>query len=385
MKLAAFAAPLLLGAAAAAAQPIDPYADPPQPAPQPVPQPQPVPLPPIAPSRLPVVALPGDVDLDEAVAGGLLARARVLAAEGAFADARQLVLEAIARRPDGPVHAEATALLAELNGKLGIVDAPPPPPPPPVEPPTEVRPRPVLDLYDEPPPADAPPAAARSRFIASGVVWGAVAGGLFADVVSGLDDTETSDVAVGAALGALGGGIAGAALRRGDLTAGDAALIDSVALWGTEAATALAFAIAPPETEAYTLNATLGAVGGYLIGHIAARGQEVSASRLWKVDAIATAGAAAPWLLYALVNDSTVDDDEQAFGWLSMAGLGAGIYFGFRWTSDGPDRHTDDAPAALVRRSSRGGWSMGGPALAPVRPSAAGERGVAVTVLGGAW
>lgn len=381
MRIAVVASVLMIGAAAAAAQPIDPYGPGPTPT-GPAPA-VPVPVPsPVAPPAAPVAP---DVEIDEAVAQGLLARARELRAEQAYADAKALVLEAIARRPDGPTHAAARLLLDELNALLGVVTAPPPRPPDPIAPPVDVRP-PVLDELDEPPPlAPIHDPASKARLITSGAVWGGIAGGMFADVVSGLEDTTGADVAVGVGLGAVGGGVAAAILRDRALTRGDAALIDSVSLWGTEAALAFAFALAPPETEAYTLNGTLGAIGGYLIGHVAARSREISAGRLVKVDAIATAGALAPWLLYAMVKDDNVDDDEQAFGWLSMAGLGAGIYFGFRWTSDPPARGAiDDAPPAVVRRSSTGSWSVGGPALAPIgRP---GEKaGVAVTVLGGRW
>ncbi len=419
MRLVVVAATLLLGAATAAAQPLDPYAPPPDPA-----------------AVDPAAA--ADVELDESVAVALLDRARVLKSEGAYADAKQLVIEAMQRRPSGPTHDAATRLLEALNRQLGIGERPVPVPDP-IAPPADVRP-PVLDELDPPPPPparstsgatalaiygatagaalalglygvdDAGPAIglaaagavtggllgryaahrkgydrAAAHAIGSGVVWGAIAGGLFADVVSGLEATTASDVAVGVGLGAVGGGLVASLLRTPELTVGDAALIDSVAGWGTTAAIALAFAIAPAETEAYTLNGTLGAAGGYVIGHVAARGREVSAGRLAKVNGIAAVGAAAPWLLYALVADDGVDDDEQAFGWLSMAGLGAGIYFGFRWTTEPASPSTvDDAPAAVVRRSSTGAWTMGGPALAPIRTEA-GDRGLAVTVLGGAW
>ena len=99
---------------------------------------------------------------------------------------------------------------------------------------------------------------------------------------------------------------------------------------------------------------------------------------------LGAAGAAVPWLLWAASDDPATDDDDQAFGGLSLAGLAGGLYLGVRATRDAPaGTAIDDAPIALVRRSSGGGWTLGGPAVAPVRT--AGAHGLAVTVVGGAW
>ena len=448
-----------MGATVAVAQPIDPYGDAPTdkpsatpvkpsvpvPVPVPVRPTRPAPIDPYAPAPAPTpaptpapVAVDPDVEIDEAVAVGLLVRARALDGEGAVAEAKQLVVEAMARRTSGPTYDEGTLLLAALNRKLGIVDAPTSALDP-IAPPPDVVP--ALDEVDEPPPPrrhdgsgaraltgygilagaalgaavsgvdDAGPTlglalagaaagglvgrwAARrgdldpadAHVIGSGIVWGGLAGGFLADVVSGLHDSDAGDIAVGAGLGAAGGALLAAGWRRPELTVGDAALIDSTALWGTAAGLGFGLAIAPAEGEAYSLNATLGALGGYLVGHVAARNREVSAGRLAKVNAIAALGALAPFLFYAAIADDSVDDDEQAAGWLSLAGLGAGIYFGFRWTHEPAlDGGVDDAPAAMVRRSSAGGWSVGGPVLAPIHTPAAGTTGAAVTLLGGAW
>lgn len=397
----------------AAAQPIDPYA----PAPAP------------APAR--------DVDLDTAVAAGLVARAEALVADGADGDARILVTEALAREPGPPVAEQARALLAAIDARLIKALPPTVVTPPPVEPT-----RPIEDL--EPPPLDVDtvdggdrrgdgrwplgfygalggaaiglavaggdadgdlqPVAglagavvggalgvglARARdvdrvdahLLGSGLVWGGVAGALFADVVSGLDDTTGTDIAVGAGVGAVGGAVLGMALRDDALTVGDAALIDAGAAVGTLVGFQLGVAMQPPESEAYTLNATVGAIAGYGAGHWLARRTDASPGRVARVLATGVVGAALPWVLYTGISDGTTDDDEQAMAWLSMAGLAGGLYLGARWTrGDAAATGVDDAPLALLRRTSAGRWSVGGPSLAPARGG-----GAVVPIAAGAW
>ena len=359
--------------AVAWAQPVDPYGDPPQ-AGGPAPAPTPAPIPP-APSG-------SDPDVDLAVSQALVARARVLDGEGAYADAKQLVLEALARTPDD---ADARALLAVLNKKLGIADpavAPLDPIAPPYDPPTD----PIIDP-EEPPP---PPGSFRrpGRFVryAGGVVGGAVAGGLFADVSSGLDGTTSDDVTGGVLLGAAAGTLAAYLLEKNvELTTGDHALIDSMATWGLVGGLTFAMALDPPEGEAYSLNGVIGIAGGYLIGHAAARKRDLSTARMARVNTAALIGAAAPWLLYAASSDDSSNDDEQAFGFLSTVGLLGGVYLGFRWTRNmkpGSEyaAERDPGPAALFRRG-RHGWTAGG--LGMTR--AQGGNGAALTVLGGSW
>ncbi|MCA9676190.1 MAG: hypothetical protein KC464_14215, partial [Myxococcales bacterium] len=62
----------------------------------------------------------GDPEIDEAVAAALVARARELIAMEAWADAQELLGEALVRSPDGAAAAEATALLPAVKAKLGI-------------------------------------------------------------------------------------------------------------------------------------------------------------------------------------------------------------------------------------------------------------------------
>jgi hypothetical protein len=417
------AATLVLAPTAIAAQPVDPYA-------------------PVAPpAAAPPAAAPRDVEVDTAVAAGLVTRARALVADGDDASARQLLIEALGREPAEPTRGEATALLAEVDARLAA-QLPPTVSGPPVVSPADIYMdrRPAADALPTAPPAEAAPASARSALalygvlggaaigaaiagvdsqgavaaglalggvaggvlgyavgkrlgtdrvaahvIGSGVVWGGVAGGLFADVVSGLTDTDTHDVAVGAAIGSGIGALIGLGMRSGELTLGDVAVVDAGAALGTLAGFQLGFVMAPPESEAYTLNGTLGAAGGYVIGHLVARKLDVTPARVAKVTALATVGAAAPWLLWSATNDTSTDDDEQTFGLLSLAGLAGGLYLGAKLTRDHAEPTTvDDAPLALVRRGSRGGWRMGEPALTPVR-APGGGRGLALAVVAGAW
>ncbi|MBK9034047.1 MAG: hypothetical protein IPL61_22720 [Myxococcales bacterium] len=414
MRTLVVAASLVVGVSIAAAQPLDPYAP-----------------------ADPDPATTRDVEVDTAVAAGLVARARALAADGDDASARGLVVEALARQPGPPVAADATGLLDELDARLAA-RLPPTVVAPPVAPPSDLGPGPRDDLdLDEPPPRPRASGASTlavygavggsavgaalafrddgyamvvglglggaagsvlgyvagrrrgddrlaAHLIGSSMVWGAVAGAMFADVVSGLQDTTVNDVGIGGAIGAIGGAVIGAGLRSRALTAGDAVVINATAALGTLAALELAVLIAPPETEAYTLNGTLGAVGGYALGHVLARKIEVSPTRATKVALLGAAGAAVPWILWAAASDPNTDDDEQTFAALSLVGMAGGVYLGVRATRDAPARATvDDAPLALVRRSSAGGWALGGPAVAPVR--AGNARGLAVAVVAGAW
>ena len=216
------------------------------------------------------------------------------------------------------------------------------------------------------------PTVAEARTVGSGATWGATAIGLMADVVE-LDGTGAGEVGLGASLGVLGGGLLGAAVaRRQTPSTGDVTLVDSLASWGLVGGLTLGVGMQPPESEAYTLNAALGVAGGVGIGTIAARRTEMSVGRLVRVNLWAYGGAAAPWLLYGLTSDGTTDDDEQAFGFLSTAGLIAGAWIGFATTrgfDQRRDRAASDAPVALLRRGSDGAWDVGALTL---RPAASG-------------
>lgn len=340
------------------AQPVDPYGDP-------------APTPPGA-----------DPELDIAVSQALVARARTLDAEGLTSDARQLVLEALVRTPNDP---DAKALLADLDRKLGI--AAPVPQRLPIDPapiPPEYQEQITDPEEPEPEPTGYRRPSGFTRY-AGGVLGGAIAGGLFADVVTGLDGTSEDDVLGGAVLGAAGGALMAYALNKNSqLTEGDHALINSMTAWGLAGSLTFGMAIDPPEGEAYSLNGVLGIAGGYLIGHAAARKSDLSTKRMTRVNLAAFAGALAPWILYAATEDPDSNDDEQAFGFLSTVGLLGGAYLGFRWTRNmkpGTEAlERDPAPVALFRKT-QSGWTAGGIDMKRTQ----GSRGATLTLLGGSW
>jgi hypothetical protein len=323
---------------------------------------------------------PADDEVDTAVSLALIARARVLAGEGQYADAKQLVVEALVRTPGD---AEAKAFLVELNRRLGIVDPPPPRPVEPPPPPLELPPDGLIDRAG--PDTGYVRPGAFTRYV-GGVVGGAVAGGLFADVVTGLDGTSEGQVLTGMVLGAAAGTVLARGLGKAELTKGDFALVNSMTAWGLAGGLMFGFALDPPEGEAYSLNGVLGIAGGYFIGHAAARKTDVSTARMARVNLAAFVGVAAPWLLYAAVSDDSTSDDEQAFGWLSTLGLVGGVYLGFRWTRDmKPGSEVDaleaDRPIALFEHG-RAGWRAGGLSLMPLQGAA---RGGSLSLASGTW
>jgi hypothetical protein len=458
-------APALLAAAllvalpgSLGAQTVDPYAEPPSAAPKdpygdppaaprlpdtpadPYPDPKPAAAPRTGAPRdpygdPPATAAPADPyaaqdaaarELDEAVAASLVERAQLLIDQRAYADARQLAVEALVRSPDGPSAPAARALLASANRQLGIAEhdatpaavtgGPPPHPDGTVDPYDDGAATPALrDRPDSGRPLmtmigagtgalagmalgglltgdDAVGLAigglggavaggiagdryadrtrmgrARARTVGSGATWGAVSLGFFADVVD-LDGTTTTEVALGASLGALGGGALGAVVAgRHQPTLGDVALVDSFAAWGVTGGLTLGLVMQPFEAEGYSLNVALGSAAGAAVGILAARRTELPVDRVVRVNLWAFGGAAAPWLVYALAADDTTNDDEQWVGLFSSLGLAGGAIVGFQLTRgwrSGPDAATD-APAALVRRGSDGAWSMGGLAVRP--------------------
>jgi hypothetical protein len=71
-----------------------------------------------------------------------------------------------------------------------------------------------------------------------------------------------------------------------------------------------------------------------------------------------------------------------------------GAWLGFRLTrgmdegldtSDGKRHAADDAPVALIGRSSDGRWGMGGVGFAPLSPALAPQRGMALQLVGAAF
>jgi hypothetical protein len=233
---------------------------------------------------------------------------------------------------------------------------------------------------------------AQVRTIGTATVWGGVIGGMFGDIAD-LDHTTARQVLVGATLGSTLTGLAGYALARDNrLTRGDVALIDTLAGIGGAGGLTIGMLMQPAHTEAYSLNAVLGITGGVITGYIAAPMTNTTPRRMLRVAGLAAAGGAAPFLLYAAIHSSTTTADERVTGLLSTGGLIAGAWLGF-WLTRGmdegldtltgkPGKGEDDAPVALVGRSSSGRWGIGGLGIAPLSPALAPQRGLALQLVG---
>jgi hypothetical protein len=426
------------------AQPADPYG--PQPPAKPL-GPAPQPGPPGQTDPVPVPAA-NDPVLAEQVAQSLVHRAQELFDARVFLDAKQLAVEALIKSPKGAAAEHAKYLIKKVNEQLGIDDTEkqPDPPvdltpfsdrkPPPVEkPPVPELPRASRlstsvhsGLYlgligttvgsffsDKSPASGAVPAGlamgaagavfvpalvdklkwneAQVRTMGSGSVWGGVIGGLFGDIGK-KRNTTGRQVLVGASVGATAGGAAGALLARdNNYTPGDIALVDTLAGIGTFGGFTLGMLMQPVETEAYSLNAVLGAAGGVVIGLIAAPQTNTTPRRMARVAAAAAIGGAAPFVLYAGIHDGSKTSDERVVGALSSAGLVAGAIIGFRLTRDmdldkdtmPKKRSDDDAPPSLVGRASSGKWNLGAPAIQPLSRELAPQAGMSLSVLGGTF
>lgn len=391
---------------------------------------------------------PVDPVLAEQVAQSLVARAQELYDARVFADAKQLAVEALVKSPKGAAAEHAKYLIKKINDQLGIDDTQPPNPtdkvdltpfsdraPPPPLPASPEQPRASrvstsvhAGLYvgligttvgaffsDSSPASGAVPAGlataaagavflpplvdklkwneAQVRTVGSGTVWGGVIGGLFGDIGK-KRNTTARQVLVGASVGATAGGAAGALLARDDrYTPGDVALVDTFAGIGAVGGLTVGMVMQPAETEAYSLNAALGAAGGVVVGLLAAPQTNTTPRRMARVAGAAAIGAAAPFLLYAGIRDSSSTGDERAVGALSSIGMLAGAYVGFRLTRDldvGLDRlprkpADDDAPPSLVGRASSGRWTVGPPAIGPLSRQLAPQSGMALSLVGGTF
>jgi hypothetical protein len=237
---------------------------------------------------------------------------------------------------------------------------------------------------------------AQVRTVGAATVWGGMLGGLFGDIAK-TEGTTAREVLVSASVGATLAGLGGYALARtGSLTRGDVALVDTLAGIGAAGGLTLGMLMQPAESEAYSLNAALGVAGGVVVGLIAAPRTNTTQRRMLRVAGLAALGGGAPFLLYAAINDASSNADERITGVLSTAGLVVGAYLGFRFTRgmddgldtlDGKPRKepVDDAPVALIGRSSGGRWGLGGLGLLPLSPALAPQHGVALQLLGGAF
>jgi hypothetical protein len=234
------------------------------------------------------------------------------------------------------------------------------------------------------------------RTIGAATVWGGVVGGLFGDIAK-TEGTSAREVLVAASVGSTLAGLGGYALTRTkQLTPGDVALVDTFAGIGAVGGLTLGMVMQPAESEAYSLNSVFGVAGGVVVGILAGPKINATPRRMLRVAGLAALGAGAPFLLYAAIRDGGSTADERITGLLSTGGLVAGAYLGFRFTrgmDDGLDTLdgkpqkavADDAPIALVGRSSAGRWGLGGLGVLPLSPVLAPQHGMALQVLGAAF
>jgi hypothetical protein len=213
---------------------------------------------------------------------------------------------------------------------------------------------------------------AQVRTVGAGSVWGGVAGAFFAETVQGANggDVTAPGILLGASIGSVVGAAGGLGLAsKHKLTRGDVALVDTFAGMGAAGGLTLGMLMQPAQDEAYSLNAVLGTGAGIVVGLVAAPQTNTTPRRMLRVAGLAAAGGAVPFLLYAGINDSSSSADERVTGLLSTAGLVGGAWLGFYLTRhmdegldvpDGEAAPKQDAPAAVVGRSSDGRWALGG-------------------------
>jgi hypothetical protein len=343
-------------------------------------------------------------NVDEQVAVSLVARAQELLDQQMYAEARQLALEALQTRADGPAGTAARVIIRAASKQLAIPDAPlpgDPTPPTPVQPPAVLPPAPVpppstetepLSRRDyeerihgalflgtigamigaEASPDDSSGAGAASivgvgagvlgaiglpylvdkvgwdeaqmRTVGSTSVWGGVMGAFLADAVDP-DGTRGRDVLLGAAIGEGVGALAGVGIAsQKRFTVGDVALTDTLAGMGTIGGLTIGMLMQPAQGEAYSVNALLGAGAGYLVGYVAGPLSNTTPRRVARIAGGAAIGGAAPFLLYALIHDNSTTADERVTGLLSTGGLVVGAYVALRLTR-GMDDGLDVLPS----------------------------------------
>jgi hypothetical protein len=234
--------------------------------------------------------------------------------------------------------------------------------------------------------------AAQVRTAGSYTNWGGVVGGLFGDAVTGAGDNSPTaqGILLGASIGStVGLGVGAAFARSHKLTRGDIALTDTLAGIGAVGGLTIGMLMQPVQPEAYAVNSIVGISGAMVIGLVAGPQTNTTPRRMLRVAGLSAAGAAAPFLLYAAIYDGNSTSDERVTGLLSSAGLVIGAYVGFRITSkmdegvDKPDVPVDDAPIALVGRSSNGNWSVGSIGVQPLSQKlATNNRGMTFTLVG---
>ena len=229
------------------------------------------------------------------------------------------------------------------------------------------------------------------RVIGSATVWGGALGGLFADIAK-TEGTSAREVLVTASITSTVAGFAGFAYARThELTRGDVALVDTLAGLGAVGGLTLGMVIQPVESEGYSLNAVFGITAGVIVGVVAGPRTNTTPRRMLRVAGVAAIGGAAPFLLYAGIRDASSTADERITGALSTGGLVLGALLGLHWTRDldagldtpeGKRRDPDDAPVALIGRSSTGRWALGGVGIAALPPALAPQHGMSLQLVG---
>jgi len=230
--------------------------------------------------------------------------------------------------------------------------------------------------------------------LGAGNLWGGVIGGMFAASIEGGNGGKVTGagVMVGSTIGATLGTLGTIGFAKDhQFTEGDVTLIDTFAGVGTLGGITVGMLMQPAQREAYAVNSILGAAAGLVTGYVVAPMTNTTPRRMSRVAGLALAGGAVPFLLYAAIYDPHSTGDERTVGALSSIGLIGGTWLGFYLTRDmdiGLDvnshkkKQDDDAPAAMLGRSSSGRWAIDGLALHALDPRLAPQRGLAVTLLG---
>lgn len=361
--LALITAYLAATVAPVGAQPVDPYA----------------PLDPAKPAAPATTADGKDLAIAEAVASALVARARELIAADRWADAQQLLGEAVIESPEGLAATEARRLLEEVKRHLGMTD---PGSGGPADPYGDIG-DPIGDPYVDPnqqrfdpelPPVPATTADGGRKFFWHTAVMGAFVGGFLGDAATAdtnldeFDDESSGPIVAGVLIGTLAGAGVGATFRKNKwLTRADVFTVDSFTAMGLVASLEFTAMLDPVFSEAYSQSGIFGIVGGAITGLVMAKRHDYSVKRMTRVDLFAAGGAALPWLIYAAADGDS--DDAQVAGFFSLGGLIGGAWLGFRTTRkmDEPRPSTiADAPGGFVQRDSDGTWHAGGLSLRPV-------------------
>ena len=233
-----------------------------------------------------------------------------------------------------------------------------------------------------------PQSSSQAMTIAWGGLWGGLTTVLIADVWTGVDDTGINEVVKSAALGGiLGMGLGIWYTGNHDPSMGDIALVNSLGLYGVGAGIALADVLEPPTSEAYAINAGVGAVTGLALGAWLSRRWQPSATQVRLVDLGVVAGGLLPWLVaYPALVDT--ESGRRISSGLSVLGMVGGGYLAWRLTrglgrgeasEDADDEASTSAVPGLWQRTQAGIWRVGAPSIRPLIGRAgdpAGGRGI---------